>query len=126
MDGQDNDARDEIGLFAKYFPPMVANGKMYVPNFGTLGTTDGSGNLVVYGLLNPPTTKPTLTVTANNATRAYGTANPAFNGTVTGAQNGDTFTESFTTSATTTSAVGSYPIVPSVTGKTWATTPSTS
>ena len=35
---------------------------------------------------------------------------------MTGAQNGDTFTESFTTTATTTSAVGSYPIVPSVTG----------
>ena len=35
---------------------------------------------------------------------------------MTGAQNGDTFTESFATTATTTSAVGSYPIVPSVTG----------
>jgi hypothetical protein len=113
---KDNDGRDEIGLFAKYLPPMVANGKMYVPNFGTPGTTDGSGNLVVYGLFNPPTTKPTLTVTANNATRVYGAANPTFSGTVTGAQNGDTFTESFTTTATTTSGVGSYPIVPSVTG----------
>jgi outer membrane protein assembly factor BamB len=105
-----NDARDEIGMFAKYVPPVVANGKVYVPNFGPVGNTDGSGNLVVYGLLQP------LTVTANNATRAYGTANPTFAGTVTGAQNGDTFTESFATTATTTSAVGSYPIVPSVTG----------
>jgi hypothetical protein len=112
-----NDGRDEIGLFAKYLPPMVANGKMYVPNFGTPGTTDGSGNLVVYGLFNPPTTKPTLTVSANNATRAYGAANPTFSGTVTGAQNGDTFTESFTTTATTTSGVGQYPIVPSASGK---------
>src|ERR1700689_4435611 len=111
-----NDGRDEIGLFAKYLPPMVANGKMYVPNFGPVGTTDGSGNLVVYGLFNPPSTKPTLTVTANNATRVYGAANPTFSGTVTGQQNGDTFTESFTTTATTTSGVGSYPIVPSVTG----------
>jgi hypothetical protein len=111
-----NDGRDEIGLFAKYVPPMVANGKMYVPNFGPVGTTDGSGNLVVYGLFNPPTTKPTLTVTANNATRAYGAANPTFTGTVTGAQNGDTFTESFTTTATASSNVGSYPIVPAVTG----------
>jgi hypothetical protein len=112
-----NDGRDEIGLFAKYLPPMVANGKMYVPNFGTPGTTDGSGNLVVYGLFNPPTTNPTLTVSANNATRAYGATNPTFSGTVTGAQNGDTFTESFTTTATTTSAVGQYPIVPSASGK---------
>ena len=45
-----NDARDEIGCFAKYCPPLVANGKVYVPNFGPLGTTDGSGSLVVYGL----------------------------------------------------------------------------
>jgi hypothetical protein len=113
---KDNDARDDIGIFGKYCPPMVANGKMYVPNFGPVGTTDGSGNLVVYGLFNPPSTKPTLTVTANNATRVYGAANPTFSGTVTGQQNGDTFTESFTTTATTTSGVGSYPIVPSVTG----------
>ena len=187
-----NDARDEIGMFAKYVPPMVANGKVYVPNFGPVGNTDGSGNLVVYGLLQPLTvtvanatmtaggalpaltgtvtglvngdtlgttivvtysttatssspagtypitatvtgssavsyrivvnagtltiTRHTLTVTANNATRVYGAANPTFSGTVTGAQTGDTFTESFATTATTTSAVGSYPIVPSVTG----------
>ncbi len=188
-----NDARDEIGMFAKYVPPMVANGKVFVPNFGPVGNTDGTGNLVVYGLLqqltvavanatmkagsalptltgtvtglangdalgttivvtysttatssSPAGTYPitatvtgssaanyglvinagtltitpaaTLTVTANSATRAYGAANPTFAGTVTGAQNGDTFTESFATTATTTSAVGSYPIVPSVTG----------
>jgi hypothetical protein len=108
-----NDARDEIGMFAKYVPPVVANGKVYVPNFGPVGNTDGSGNLVVYGLLQP---LPTLTVTANNATRVYGAANPTFSGTVTGAQTGDAFTETFATTATTTSAVGSYPIVPSVTG----------
>ena len=110
-----NDARDEIGRFAKYCPPLVANGKVYVPNFGPLGTTDGSGSLVVYGLR--PAQNQVLTVTANNAARAYGAANPAFSGTVKGAVNGDTFSESFTTTATTTSNVGSYPIVPSVTGK---------
>ncbi len=58
----------------------------------------------------------TLTVSANNATRVYGTANPVFTGGVTGALNGDTFTESFTTTATITSSPGSYTIVPSVTG----------
>ena len=61
-------------------------------------------------------TQKTLTVTANNATRAYGTANPSFTGTVTGAVNGDVFTEAFTTTATTTSNAGNYAIVPSVTG----------
>jgi hypothetical protein len=58
----------------------------------------------------------TLTVTASNATKVYGTANPTFTGTITGQQNGDTFTESFATTATTTSNVGTYPIVPSATG----------
>jgi len=57
-----------------------------------------------------------LTITANNATRVYGTANPAFTGSVTGQQNSDTFTESFTTAATISSPVSSYAIVPSVTG----------
>ncbi len=189
-----NDARDEIGVFAKYVQPIVANGKMYIPNFTPVNATTGSGNLVVYGLLKPQLTvavtnasstvgaalptltgtvtglvngdtlgstiivtytttatagspagtypitatvtgssagnydvdvapgtltiapAPVLTVTANNATRAYGAANPAFTGTVTGAQGSDTFTESFATTATVASNVGSYPIVPSVTG----------
>jgi hypothetical protein len=190
-----NDARDEIGNFAKYVPPLVANGKLYMASFGALGTTNGSGALVVYGLLKPELTisvanatmtagaalptftgtvtglengdtlgstiivtysttatssspagtypitatvtgtsannyvaavnagtltisagPPTLTVTANNGTRAYGSANPAFSGTINGAQNSDTFTESFSTTATAASNVGSYPIVPAASG----------
>jgi hypothetical protein len=190
-----NDARDEVGNFAKYVPPLVANGKLYMATFGPVGTNDGSGALVVYGLLQPPLTvnvanatmatgaalptftgtvtglvngdtlgttiivtysttatssspagtypitatvsgtsannylvtvnagtltissaAQTLTVAASNATRTYGAANPAFTGTVTGAQNGDTFTESFSTTATAASGVGSYPIVPAASG----------
>jgi Bacterial Ig-like domain (group 3)/MBG domain (YGX type) len=57
-----------------------------------------------------------LTVLANNATRAYGAANPTFSGTVTGAVAGDSFTESFTTSASTYSSPGNYPVVPAVAG----------
>jgi hypothetical protein len=194
---KNNDARDEVGYFAKFVPPMVANGKVYVPTFGPVGTNDGSGALVVYGLLHaeptltvnvnnasmtegaavptltgtvsglqngdtlgnqikvtysttgtsnsPAGTYPitatvtgssannyevvvnagtltisqptqTLTVTANNATRTYGAANPTFTGTITGAQNGDSFTESFSTPANTASNVGSYPIVPAASG----------
>ena len=190
-----NDARDEVGMFGKFSPPMVANGKVYVNTFGPLGTSNGSGALVVYGLLHPTLTvnvanasmtagaalpiftgtvsglqngdtlgnqiivtysttatssspagtypitatvsgsdannyqvvvnagtltissgTQTLTVTANNATRTYGAANPTFTGSITGAQNGDTFTESFSTTANTTSNVGSYPIVPTASG----------
>jgi hypothetical protein len=191
-----NDARDEVGNFAKYVPPVVANGKMYIATFGPVGTADGSGALVCYGLLKPeltvnvanatmtagaalpaltgtvsglqngdtvgttinvaysttatsaspagtypiaatvtgssannyqvvvnagtltisPAAAQTLTVAANNATRAYGAANPTFSGAITGAQNGDTFTETFSTTATANSNVGSYAIVPAATG----------
>ena len=191
---KDNESRDEIGTFAKYVPPVIANGKVYMATFGAVGTNDGSGALVVYGLIKPQltvavadasvktgaalpvftgtvtglqsgdtvgttvivtysttataaspagtypitatvtgtsaaayqvvvnagtltiVTPPVLTATASNATRAFGAANPAFTGTITGAANGDTFTENFSTTATATSDVGSYPIVPAVTG----------
>ena len=40
-----NDARDDIGLWPKYSPPVVVNGKVYMASF--------SGVLNVYGLLSP-------------------------------------------------------------------------
>ena len=58
----------------------------------------------------------TLTVTAANASRAYGAANPVFTATATGAQSGDTFTLTASSAATTSSPVGTYPIVPLATG----------
>jgi hypothetical protein len=53
-----------------------------------------------------------LTVTGNNASRPYGAANPVFNGTVAGVQNGDNITATYATAATVTSPVGAYPITP--------------
>jgi hypothetical protein len=61
-------------------------------------------------------TQAVLTVVANNFSRLYGTPNPTFTGSVLGAQNGDTFAESFSTSATTLSTVGQYAIIPAVAG----------
>ena len=81
---------------------------------GTLSATNytfqfnNSGSLTV--------TAAPLELVANDVTRVYGDANPAFTGKVSGEVNGDTFTESFATSATTTSKVGTYPIDPSVKG----------
>ncbi|MGC2605035.1 MAG: MBG domain-containing protein [Silvibacterium sp.] len=57
-----------------------------------------------------------LTVTAANATRTYGLPNPALTATVSGAVTGETFTATATTTATLASTVGTYPIVPSVSG----------
>jgi hypothetical protein len=55
-----------------------------------------------------------LTVTAANQSRAYGAANPALTGTVSGVQNGDNLTASFSTVATASSPVGAYSIVPTL------------
>ncbi len=71
---------------------------------------------VTPGTLTITTATIALNVAANNATRTYGAANPAFTSTITGALNGDTFTITYTTTATATSPVGTYPIVPTVSG----------
>jgi hypothetical protein len=57
-----------------------------------------------------------LSISANNVSRVYGASNPTFSGTLRGAVNGDTFTETFSTSATVSSSAGTYAIVPSVSG----------
>jgi hypothetical protein len=54
--------------------------------------------------------------TATSVSRAYGTANPVFQATITGAVNGDTFAGGGTTTATILSNAGTYPIVPTATG----------
>lgn len=41
-DSQQDTERDDLGNFAKFAPPTIANGKVYVPTF--------SGQVVVYGL----------------------------------------------------------------------------
>jgi hypothetical protein len=38
-----NESRDDIGNFAKFCPPTIANGKVYMASF--------SGHLAIYGLL---------------------------------------------------------------------------
>lgn len=57
-----------------------------------------------------------LAVTAQNATKAYGAANPAFTGTIAGVVNNDVITATYSSTATPTSPVGTYPIVPAASG----------
>jgi len=79
------------------------------------GTNLANYNVVyVNGTLT--VTQATLTVTAGNASRAFGAANPNFSATVNGAAGSDTFTTTETTTATSTSPAGAYPIVASATG----------
>jgi len=56
--------------------------------------------------------KAPLSVSGGTFTRVYGAANPALSGTIVGIKNGDNITATYATAATATSAVGSYPVVP--------------
>ena len=55
-----------------------------------------------------------LTVTADNATRAFGAPNPTFTGTIVGIKNGDNITATYSTPATANSPAGTYPIIPAL------------
>jgi sugar lactone lactonase YvrE len=94
-------ATSPIGTYA--IVPSVSG-----PATGNYTVTTTNGALAI--------TAATLTVTANNATRSYGAANPAFTGTTAGLLNGDTVTTTFASAAVANSPVGSYPIVPTVSG----------
>jgi hypothetical protein len=71
---------------------------------------------VVPGTLTITPATPPLVITVNNATRPYGTPNPTFTGSITGALNGDTFTVTYSTTATQFSPVGPYPITATLSG----------
>jgi sugar lactone lactonase YvrE len=62
------------------------------------------------------TPAPAVTITVNSVSRPYGTPNPTFTDTVSGALNGDSFTLSYSTAAVLTSPIGLYPINASITG----------
>src|SRR5580704_2574455 len=60
-----NFARDNFGSFAKYVPPLIANGKVYVPTF--------SNQVAVYGLLSSYTVSPTSVAFGNQLTNSSST-----------------------------------------------------
>ena len=126
---------DNPNLFAGVATSGLRNGDelgFAVPdlNFSTTATTTspvgtyavtGSGTSANYDVTFNPgvltVAKALLTIVANDATRLYGDANPAFTASVTGFKNGDTASllsdVTFTTSATPGSNVGNYAITPS-------------
>ena len=99
-------------------PSVGANGNRYQAIFtnscnGTQTVTTSAATLTVNTAL--------LTVTADDKSRQYGAANPAFTATVSGFVNGEgpatsgvTGSAAFMTSATASSAVGGYAIVPAL------------
>ena len=80
----------------------------FIPTDSPSTPTTATQNLLV--------TNAALTVRASDAGRLYGAPNPTFTGNVSGAVNGDTFTVSGSSVASSASSVGTYPIVPSATG----------
>jgi hypothetical protein len=86
-------------------------------NYNVTTNPGGYGVAVpLYQTLN--VTQAPLTVSANSATRTYGSANPTFTSNITGTVPPDTFVVSYMTSpaATLTSAPGNYSIQPLVSG----------
>jgi hypothetical protein len=67
---------------------------------------------VINGVLS--VTPASLTVTGTNKTRLFGQNNPVLDGTITGIQNSDAITATYSTTATAASPVGTYPIAPTL------------
>src|SRR5262249_39450530 len=98
----------------------------YTPAAGTILNAGGSTLSVGFtpsdtarynattGSVSLSVLKAPLSITASNATRAYGQSNPFFTGRITGLQNSDIITANYACSATAGSFPGSYPIVPSL------------
>jgi hypothetical protein len=81
----------------------------------TFTPTDTTNYTTAYGSVTLTVNPALLTVTANNASRPVGAANPAFTASYSGFVNGDTTavlggSPSLTTTATTSSPAGAYPI----------------
>jgi hypothetical protein len=76
--------------------------------------TDAVNNRGASASVSQLVTLGSLTVTAADARRLFGVTNPIFSGTITGLQNSDNITATYSSSATNTSPAGAYPIVPSL------------
>jgi hypothetical protein len=74
----------------------------------TFTPTDGADYSAASATVTLTVNKAPLTVTPNPASKVYGTANPAFTGSITGLVAGDTITATYASGATATTAVGVY------------------
>jgi subtilisin family serine protease len=82
---------------------------------GAFGFTVGSGasdgvSPQIYDLFDFIIAKAALSVTPQNIARSYGATNPTLTGTIVGIANSDNITATYSTTATTNSPPGTYPI----------------
>jgi hypothetical protein len=112
----DLQATATTGAPAESTTAVVSSGVASYPITLTAGTLGSNNYAFTFTNSTLTVTAATLTLTANSVTRVYGSANPTFSGTLSGAVNNDQLTETFATSAVTTSPVAAYAIVPSAAG----------
>ena len=113
---QPNSTNPIPGTFV-YSPAIGTNLKVGNQSLSvTFTPTDTSDYTTATKTISLVVTQAALTVTADSFTKLYGNSNPVFTGTITGALDGDTFTEIFSNSASTLSQPGQYPIIPAATG----------
>jgi hypothetical protein len=74
----------------------------------TFTPTDSSDYSTQTATVTLVVNKAPLSVTPNNASRTYGTSNPAFTGSIVGLVNGDTITATYASGSTTPTVVGVY------------------
>uniref|UniRef100_UPI003F7059EA MBG domain-containing protein n=1 Tax=Blastomonas fulva TaxID=1550728 RepID=UPI003F7059EA len=131
-----NDATREYGLanptftgnitgFRNSDTASVVSGLVYgsaatiASNVGTFAITGSGASATNYDFAYVPgtltITRALLTVTANDATREYGLADPAFTGSITGFRNGDTASVisglTYGSTAVLNSGIGTYSII---------------
>lgn len=105
--------------------PSVLSGTLSCLSPATPASPVGTYTITCSGLTSPnytikfapgvlTITPAPLTVTAASAQRVYGASNPVLAGTIAGIQNGDNVTAKYSTTATPTSPVGMYTIVPAL------------
>jgi hypothetical protein len=88
-DSQMNSSRDSVGNYAKFMPPTVVNGKVYLSTFSTSASATQPAAIVVYGEIAAPdfalsAAPPSQTVPAGNSASFIVYANPVggYSGTV--------------------------------------------
>jgi hypothetical protein len=108
-----SDGPSDLGGTLAFATPATAASSVGTYAVTPSGLTSGNYTIVfVAGGLT--ITKAPLTVTADDASREYGDANPTFTGSITGIKNADDITAGYATSATPASSVGTYDIAPSL------------
>jgi MBG domain (YGX type) len=93
----------------------IVSGNIHIVGAGTSTITANDGTTTINQLLT--VNKAVLTVAANAASKTYGASNPAFSGSITGFVLGETSAvlttqPSYTSTGTSSSGVGTYPIAP--------------